>query len=100
MKNPVFRGIAILAFASLCFLVVPSRAAADDWRPVSTDDLALKDNPKQPGADAMVIYRQVDVDAKNASVINYLQIKVFTVAGVKSQSDIELPYDKANESIQ
>ena len=100
MENPVFRGITALAFVGLCLFVFPSRAAADDWRPVSADDLALKDNPKQPGADAMVLYRQVDVDAKNASVINYLQVKIFTAAGVKAQSDIELEYDKANESIQ
>jgi hypothetical protein len=94
------RFVMVFAFLSLLTAAMPGRLVADDWRPVSPDDLALKDNPKQPGADAMVIYRQVDVDAKNASVLNYLQIKIFTAAGVKSQSDIELPYNRAQESIQ
>jgi hypothetical protein len=88
------------ALALLLLLLRPTPLLADDWRPVAPEDLALKDNPKQPGADAMVLYRQVDVDAKNASVINYLQIKIFTAAGVKEQSDVELPYDRSEESIQ
>ena len=60
----------------------------------------LKDNTKQPGADAMVLYREVNVDAKEASVENYLRIKVFTQTGVEQQADIQLPYNKAQESIQ
>jgi len=73
---------------------------ADDWQPISPDDLALKDNPKQPGADAMILYREVDEDARVASVNNYERIKIFTAAGVKSQSDVEIDYNKAQESIQ
>jgi hypothetical protein len=90
----------MFALILLLSLAAPCHLKADDWRPVSPEDLALKDNPKQPGADAMVLYRQVDVDAKNASVNNYFQIKIFTTAGVRAQSDVELPYDKAQESIQ
>ena len=48
----------------------------------------------------MVLYREVNVDAKEASVENYLRIKVFTQTGVEQQADIELPYNKAQESIQ
>jgi Domain of Unknown Function with PDB structure (DUF3857) len=92
--------VAILAVVSLFWAVSARPASADDWHPVSPGDLTLKDNPKQPGADAMVLYRQVDVDAKNASVNNYFQIKVFTAAGVKEQSDVEIAYNKAEEKIQ
>jgi hypothetical protein len=74
--------------------------AGDDWLPVPPEDLALKDNAKQPGADAMVLYREVNVDAREASVSNYLRIKIFTQTGVEQQADIELPYNKAQESIQ
>src|SRR5579863_9533126 len=74
--------------------------AGDDWLAVPPEDLALKDNAKQPGADAMVLYREVNVDAKEASVDNYLRIKVFTQTGVEQQADIELPYNKAQELIQ
>jgi hypothetical protein len=73
---------------------------ADDWLAIPPEYLALKDNPKQSGADAMILYREVNEDAKLASVNNYFRIKIFTQAGVKSQADIEIPYDKAQETIQ
>src|SRR5262249_39168780 len=60
----------------------------------------LKDNPKQPGTDAMILYREVSEDAKNASVNNYERIKIFTDAGVKAQSDVEIPYDRAQQTVQ
>lgn len=94
-------GVCILLVLLLGFVISARRIdAAEDWLPIPPEDLALKDNPKQPGADAMVLYRQVDVDSKNSTVNNYIRIKIFTTAGVKSQSDIELEYDKAEESIQ
>ncbi len=47
----------------------------------------------------MVLYREVDVDSKNATVDNYLRIKIFTQQGVKDRSDVELPYNSAQGSI-
>jgi hypothetical protein len=93
----IIRSVAILAIA---WLASPEFSRADDWLPVPPEDLALKDNPKQPGADAMVLYREVNEDANTSAVNNYLRIKIFTPAGVKSQADIELPYNKAQETIQ
>jgi len=66
----------------LAWVVFPQGTrAGEDWLPISPEDLALKDNAKQPGADAMVVYREVNVDAKEASVNNYLRIKIFTQTG-------------------
>ncbi len=90
-------GVAVLTIALTASIAL---SAADDWLPVPPEDLAMKDNPNQPGADAMVLYREVDEDARTATVNNYLRIKIFTPGGVKSQSDIELPYNKAQESIE
>ncbi|MGA8011472.1 MAG: DUF3857 domain-containing protein [Candidatus Acidiferrales bacterium] len=93
----IIYSIAVLVFA---WVASPQCSRADDWLPVPPEDLALKDNPKQPGAAAMVLYREVNEDANTSAVNNYLRIKIFTQAGVKSQADIELPYNKAQESIQ
>ena len=98
--NRTGRVFQIVVILLLVFAARPIATPADDWQPISPEDLALKDNPKQPGADAMVLYREVNVEARESTVNNYLRIKVFTQAGVKAQSDIELPYDKAQESIQ
>jgi uncharacterized protein DUF3857 len=98
------RAVRAILPAILLFLLVaspPRLVRGDDWLAIPPEDLALKDNPKQPGADAMVLYREVNVDAKSASVNNYMRIKIFTQAGVKSQADIEIPYaGSQGESIQ
>ena len=80
-------GFLTLIFLLLLFPFVRF-AAADDWLPVPPEDLALKDNPKEPGADAMILYRQVIVDASKASEggdtqEEYVRIKVFTQTGTK-----------------
>jgi uncharacterized protein DUF3857 len=95
--NRIISGIALLAMAAIA---APSPSRAQDWLPIPPEDLAMKDNPKQPGLDAMILYREVDEDAKLASVNNYKRIKIFTAAGVKSQSDVEIDYNKAQETIQ
>jgi hypothetical protein len=89
-----------VAILIVVFAAFPRVSRADDWLPIPPEDLALKDNPKQPGADAMVLYREVNEDAKQASVNNYIRIKIFSQVGVKSQADIELPYNKVTETIQ
>jgi hypothetical protein len=90
----------ILAVVAIGLTARPRASRADDWLPIDPADLAMKDNPKQPGGDAMILYREVNEDAKIASVNNYTRIKIFTDAGVKSQSDVEIPYNKAQETVQ
>jgi hypothetical protein len=95
--NRIIIGITLLALA---VIAAPRPSRAQDWLPVPPEDLAMKDNPKQPGLDAMILYREVNEDAKLASVNNYERIKILTAAGVKSQSDVEVDYNKAQETIQ
>jgi hypothetical protein len=70
--------------------------AADEWLPITPEDLALKDNPKDPGADAMILYRESVVSAKDFhktgdSDEEYFRVKIFTDAG-KGQANVEIPY--------
>jgi hypothetical protein len=78
-------------------------AHAIDWMPVAPQDLALKDNPKQPGADAMILYRELVIDASRApsdgeSAEEYIRIKVFTQAGV-SAGHINIDFVPEDETI-
>lgn len=83
------------------YLLFPLSAYSQDWLPVEPNDLALKDNPKQPDADAMVLYRQVDVDEQTSTVTEYVRVKIFTGEAARKQGNIEIPYDKAEgESIE
>ena len=77
----------------------PTAPAADEWQPIDPADLALKDNPKAPGADAMILYRNSMVDAQQSSDLEYFRIKIFTQAGTK-HADVEVPFVKGINDIK
>lgn len=101
--------IILCAFVLIClpaFLspFYPSSVHGDDWLPINPEDLALKDNPKQPGADAMILYRSSHIDAKRADIDGdfteeYMRIKIFTQEGTK-QADREIEFVKENADIK
>jgi len=93
----------IIALILLLSIACPRAAKAIDWQPISPGDLALKDNPKQPGSDAMILYREVVVDASKASSDgeseeDYMRIKVFTQAGV-SEGHVSIEFVKEGEDV-
>jgi hypothetical protein len=63
------------------------------------EDLALKDNPKSPGADAMILHRESMVNATESWVTEYVRVKVFTQKGV-SEGDLEIPFEKGQSAIK
>jgi hypothetical protein len=91
---------------ALCWAWTPRTApAGDDWLPVPPADLALKDNPAQPGADAMILYRRSHVDAKRADIDEdfdeeYFRIKVFTAQGAKENGKIQVFFSKEDSDIK
>ncbi len=92
-----------LAILALFAMVSAWPVRAMEWQPISPEDLALKDNPKEPGADAMILYREVVVDASKANsdgdnYEEYVRIKVFTQAGV-SQGHISIEFVRENEAV-
>lgn len=71
-------------------------SAANDWLTIDPADLAMKDNPASPGADAMILYRESVVSVKDVmlhgdSDQEYVRIKIFTDAG-KKYANVEIPY--------
>ncbi|MDE3169333.1 MAG: DUF3857 domain-containing protein [Acidobacteriota bacterium] len=103
--NRIVRSVSQVMLLSVLLVVVRAvpTSATLGWLPISPEDLALKDNPKEPGADAMILYRESEVDARQANVSGdavreYVRIKIFTQAGTK-QGHIEIPYNKSWETI-
>jgi len=90
--------IAILVFLFGAVLA-PRIPAGDDWLPIPPDDLTLKDNPASPGAHAMILFRESDMDSKESSVREYIRIKIFTQEGTK-HADIEIPFFKQQTDIK
>lgn len=92
-----------LTFFAFLFLL-PYSATAQTWQPIPPEDLALKDSPQDPGADAMVLYRENFIDAKTArfsgdSDEEFMRIKVFTQAGTK-HAHVEIPFNKDNMEVK
>jgi hypothetical protein len=73
-------------------------AAGDDWQPITPEDLKLKDNPAQPGAHAMILYRENNVDNQSSTVSHYIRLKIFTEEG-KKWGDVQIPFVKGYDDI-
>lgn len=96
--NRVHKIPAYAVILMLAFVAAPHSSRADDWLPIAPEDLAMKDNPKQPGLDAMILYRQVSVDVSKANISGdaeneYYRIKIFTQDGTK-RGHVVVEYDK------
>jgi hypothetical protein len=83
----------------LCLLTSSRVLGGDDWLPVPPEDLVLKDNPAQPGAHAMILYRDSEVNSTAASEKEYLRIKIFTEPGT-SEANVQIPYLKGSSDIK
>jgi hypothetical protein len=92
----------IFCFALLFAFAIPASTApvpgTEDWQPINPADLALKDNPASPGANAMILYRENFVNEKYVAadgeyVTEYFRIKIFTQEGVRF-ANIEIPFDR------
>lgn len=94
--------VVVCAVWILVAAVSPAPATVG-WLPVPPEDLAMKDNPASPGADAMILYRESVVDTRKTfsdgdSDEEYFRIKVFTKEGTK-HGRIEIPFNKEWEDI-
>jgi hypothetical protein len=67
--------------------------APTSWPPISQEELSLKDSPANPGAPAIILYREVSTDDMKRTEAQFMRVKIFTEAG-KKYADIELPYDE------
>jgi transglutaminase-like putative cysteine protease len=74
--------------------------AADDWLPISPDELKMMSVPEAPGAPAVILYREVNRDdnAKTGNEQNYIRIKILTEEGRK-YGDVEIPYFREQGNI-
>ena len=70
--------------------------SADEWLPISPEELKMTSDAGALGAPAIILYRQVDRDDSNARMpheYNYVREKIFTEEGRK-YADVEIPFIK------
>jgi hypothetical protein len=96
--------LLLYAFAALALAAAYKTiwtTTADDWLPISPDELKMTGVPEAPGAPAIILYRQVDRDDSDFHTpheYNYLRIKIFTEEGRK-YADAEIPFFKDDANI-
>jgi transglutaminase-like putative cysteine protease len=101
-STATFGFVVTIATAIFAFGVVRSTRTvqADDWQPISPDELKMTSVPEAPGAPAVILYRQVDRDdnAKTGNEQDYVRIKILTEEGRKF-ADVEIPYFREQGNI-
>ena len=81
----------IRAAIALCVLLAPGvRAAAQDWPPVTDEEKAYADCPQQPGAPAVLLYREETTSHRTWSVTCFYRLKILKPAG-RERANIEIP---------
>jgi hypothetical protein len=78
-----------------------SVGAADEWLPISQEELSMTGDPAAPGAPAIILYHQVDRDdseVRTPHEYNYVRTKVFTEEGRK-YADVDIPFIKDQYAI-
>lgn len=98
LRRVVIITTAVLGLAAGYRAIRP--ATADEWQPISPDELKMTSLPEAPGAPAIILYRQVDRDDSNFHIpheYNYVRTKILTEEGRK-YADAEIPFvkDQAN----
>lgn len=86
---------------SLCSLLclLSLAAWAEEYPPVTPEELKMTSESLAPGAAAIILYRQVDRDDREESTLetNFVRIKILKEEGRK-YADVEIPYDKGSSS--
>src|SRR6185369_3661416 len=86
----VYSFIVCLTLASFVFTPRQSKAFADDWRPVTPEDLALKAEQVSADADAAILFSETYIDDSDYGGITfseYVRIKVFTERGIEQAAN-------------
>jgi hypothetical protein len=98
-RHSGIRSIYIVYFLAIIATLIAFRrpaSAAENWLPISQDELKMTSEPKAPGAPAIYLYRRVDRDDVNSHQTVYERIKILSEEGRK-YGNIEISFLKGRE---
>ncbi|HWY96769.1 MAG TPA: DUF3857 domain-containing protein [Steroidobacteraceae bacterium] len=96
---PVFGRTSIQGLIAVLVLCAGAPSVqAEDWLPISPEELTMTGEPHAPGAPAILLYRQVDRDDNGPTEAIYARIKILTEEGRKF-ADVEIPFYKGTEYV-
>ncbi len=91
-------GCLVAAALLVAGAALPARSG-EDWPEIPPEELALKDDPHNPGAHAIILYREIHTDDVEGFETHYYRIKIFTEKG-KKYADIEIPYFEKRAKVE
>src|SRR5581483_4690550 len=84
----------------LSLLVVLAPLARADFPPIPDDEMKFTQVPGQPGAPAVVLFREeIDDDGHNHDHMTYMRMKILTEAGRK-YADVTIPFERTYSNIE
>lgn len=95
----MLQGFHLATLAALLSLALTTPARAEDWQPVSPEELQMKSEPKAPKAAAIFLYRQVDRNDADYTEFIYSRIKILTDEG-RQYANVEIPYTKGESNVR
>lgn len=91
------RALRIIAVAT-GLVAAGAQARAEDWLPVTPEELHMTEEPKAPRAPAIYLYHQVDRDDSASDERVYIRLKILTDEGRK-YGNVEIPFNAHHERI-
>lgn len=86
---PVVRSVCCFLLLCLAFAEI---SVAQKWQPINPEELKMTSVKEAPGANAVILYKEVWGDDNKYASSEYVRIKILTEAGRK-YADVELPFD-------
>jgi hypothetical protein len=90
------RNVLVLLAAGAASVVLAAALPAQSppaWPPISAEDAAMKDCPQQPGAPAVILFREETTEGDTHATSVFKRLKILTDAG-REYSNIEIPFMK------
>jgi hypothetical protein len=84
----LYAGTALM----LAALSLSQASVAQKFQQPTQEELQMTSDPKAPGAEAVYLFRQVEIDNYNHYISSYARIKVLTEKG-KEWATVEFPYN-------
>jgi hypothetical protein len=96
MSKQLWSGFAFGSLLAVILLAPAMRGmnqqpGPQEWAPISKEEWALNDDPTNPGAGAIILYREVATDDVSAVETHLYRIKILTEEG-KKYGDVTIPY--------
>ena len=100
MNQSVWARVCAASLVTAAGVVLANVARADDWKPITPEELKMTSVTEAPGAPAVILYRQVDRDDASHATneYDYMRIKILTEEG-RDQANVIIPFEKGRTSI-